>query len=229
MNWYRLNLILIRAGLVCLNWFSSHSFELTTKIWSKMCLWLSINVRQTVHLRFLSPQICCSFKSDSPLDSIIAYLTSQADRNVSDHGIVFITSTSVYDNGYDVMNVADQSFPHMTHRINKFAMISQIVELRSAALPFDHSSILSRVISIRRCEWLKGNVDGTSWNSTVAPTTQNWMVSIYLGLGWQMFGLKAAIFDFTWRNRMNTKTIILLSRDLNYLGLWLSETSSHQF
>jgi hypothetical protein len=86
----------------------------TSGVWDRICERLLIDISKSVHPRFSSKQVECekpelvrNFKSNSPLDGIISYLTSRFGGNISDMGIVLVTSKSVYNPSFTARNAVD--------------------------------------------------------------------------------------------------------------------------
>jgi hypothetical protein len=97
------------------------SFEHFEEISGSFSLWKSISGRlsQEVHpeaiSRYLGHVIC--FKSNSPLNGIIAYLSSSHGGNVSDRDIISVSASSVYSSN-QAKNAADLQSTNCFHSTN---------------------------------------------------------------------------------------------------------------
>jgi hypothetical protein len=89
-----------------ISWSFEHFDEMTIlfSLWKSLSERLSQEVNPNTISRYLGRTFC--FQSNSPLNGIIAYLSSSHGGNVSDRGIVSISASTVHST-YAAKNAAD--------------------------------------------------------------------------------------------------------------------------
>jgi hypothetical protein len=146
------------------------NFELiNVHIWESLRKRLRLPVaRRPRSGRVLDLSHACPFRTNAPLDGIIAYLTEKYDGNVHDKRVVEITARSVYRNDpkYAVKNVADLK--------TKNSYTSAQIPGQWICYDFKEHSVTLTHYSVRsfdgysQCEhpkdWvLEGSLDGEWW------------------------------------------------------------------
>jgi hypothetical protein len=152
----------------------THLHCLTEEVWSRICERLAIDISKSVHPRFPSTPVRCDdtgtvrdFDSNSPLDGIISHLTSRFGGNVSDLGIVSVTSKSV-NGDYEAKNAVDLTTD------SKFGSSSPgedewlCYDFKARRVEVRHYSIRSQFNQGRGAchpkSWvIEGSVDGDVW------------------------------------------------------------------
>jgi hypothetical protein len=93
-----------------IKWTKQYFVDISRNIWIRICDRLAIDVSNSIDRRFStnrSESLELDFKSGFPLEGIIANLSSRFGGNVSDLGIVSVTSQSTYSSDFLPKNAVD--------------------------------------------------------------------------------------------------------------------------
>jgi hypothetical protein len=197
-----------------IEWMKNESIDISGCIWSSLCHRLMIDISRIVEPRFpvkrlRKGEMEIELNPASPLSGIIANLTSRFGGNVSDLGIVSVTSKSVHAS-YPPKNAVDLTADSKFLSQNApdqwlcYDFLDRQVEVRNYSIrsQFDYGSGGAHPKS-----WvIEGSVDGENWTELDSRINNS--------------ELDAQNVTKTWRTteRMQSRYVRLRQTALNHCG-----------
>jgi hypothetical protein len=155
-------------------YLSKSSIESFFDLISKSFYFLTPSIWNSLRSRFLSgssilsspriPEQHFIFRSDSPFDGLISFLTQQHHGNVHDHGIVSVTSSNVYSDriAKHVVDFKSSLYCQTANARNSWICYN----LKDKRMNVSHYSLRSRpdYDGYHPMNWmLEGSMDGQNW------------------------------------------------------------------